>query len=323
MSSPAVLEPDTCSSPTNTLPFGEAFFRRLFDNLYDGVYFVDVHRRILFWNQGAKRLSGYSAEEVLGTYCFNDILNHIDEDGCRLCKGSCPLVYTIENGVPASKRVFLHHKDGRRIAVDVHVMPLRNDRDEIIGGVEIFRDASSVIALETAYKGLRELAEKDPLTGAANRRHLDQMIDAQLDVLNRTGIPFSVILIDVDRFKDINDHWGHAVGDKSLIAFSEALLRTSRRTDLVGRWGGDEFMVILPELQLDAAVAIAQRQCDAVAAAAPADLSDRGMSGSFGVTEAVIGDTPTTLLNRADAALYRCKTQGRNRVESAAASDSR
>jgi diguanylate cyclase (GGDEF)-like protein/PAS domain S-box-containing protein len=316
MSSQSVLYAERQSVAAGELPFGEAFFRRLFDNLYDGVYFVDVHRRILFWNHGAERLSGFRADEVLGSYCHADILGHADEDGCSLCQSSCPLVYTIENAAPASKRVFLRHKDGRRIAVDVHVMPLRNDRDEIIGGVEIFRDASSAIALETAYNGLRELVEKDPLTGVANRRHLDRIIDAQLDVLNRTGIPFCLILIDVDHFKEINDTWGHGVGDKALIAFAEALQRASRRTDLVGRWGGDEFLVVLPELRAKDALMLAERQRAAVAAAAPEEMDRRGLTGSLGVAEAVLGDAPMSLLDRVDSALYRSKSQGRNRVES-------
>jgi diguanylate cyclase (GGDEF)-like protein/PAS domain S-box-containing protein len=315
MDTQSVLDTEQLSVTIESLPFGEAFFRRLFDSLYDGVYFVDVNRRILFWNQAAERLTGFSAAEVLGSYCHDDILGHIDESGNKLCHKCCPLVHTVVTGMPLSKRVFLHHKDGRYIAIDVHVMPLRNDKDEIIGGVEVFRDASSAIALETAYKGLRELVEKDPLTGVANRRHLDRIIDDQLDVLNRTGIPFSVILIDVDRFKDINDNWGHAVGDKALIAFADSLQRVSRRTDLVGRWGGDEFLVILPELRTNEAKLLAQRQCEAVAAAAPEELKQRGLTGSFGVAEAIFGDDVMTVLDRADAALYQAKSKGRNRVE--------
>jgi diguanylate cyclase (GGDEF)-like protein/PAS domain S-box-containing protein len=296
------------------LPFGEAFFRRLFDNLYDGVYFVDTHRRILFWNHGAERLTGFEADDVLGSYCYEDILGHVDENGSSLCHAGCPLVYTIDSGAPGSKRVFLRHKDGRRIAVDVHVMPLRNDKDEIIGGVEIFRDASSAVALETAYNGLRELVEKDPLTGVANRRHLDRIVDAQLDILNRTGIPFCLILIDVDRFKEINDNFGHGVGDQALIAFAESLQQASRRTDLIGRWGGDEFLAILPEVQAKDAAALAERQRAAVVAGTPDELKSRGMTGSFGVAEAVLGDSPMSLLDRVDSALYQSKSQGRNRV---------
>lgn len=317
MSPQMLSDLDQHSFAGGDLPFNEAFFRRLFDNLYDGVYFVDNNRRILFWNRGAERLSGYTAEDVLGSYCYDDFLGHVDENGCSLCRSSCPLLYSIKHGLPTARRVFLHHKDGRRIAVDVHVMPVQNDKGEIIGGVEIFRDASSVIALETAYKGLRELVEKDPLTGVANRRHLDQIVDAQLDLLNRTGIPFSIVLVDIDNFKEINDSCGHSVGDKALIAFAQSLQSASRRTDLVGRWGGDEFLIVLPELELKDALRVAERQRAAVINVTPAEMQERRLAGSFGVAEGVLGDSPMMLLDRVDAALYRAKSEGRNRVAGA------
>ena len=145
------------------VPLGRAaavrrdFFRELFQHLYDGVYFVDRSRRILFWNRSAEILSGYSAEEVVGNYCSAEILQHCDASGCELCHGACPLQESIDSGEPCCRRVFLRHKDGRRIAVDVHVMPLRDPEDRIIGGVEVFRDASASIALEDAYRKVREL----------------------------------------------------------------------------------------------------------------------------------------------------------------------
>ncbi len=319
MCSQAVLEPNAEHGPKpiapGEIPFGQDFFRRLFDNLYDGVYFVDTNRRILFWNHGAERLSGYSSDEVLGSYCHANILNHVDENGTHLCEEGCPLVYTVSSGLPVSKRVFLRHKDGRRIAIDVHAMPLRNDAGDIIGGVEIFRDASSAVALETAYGKLRELAERDPLTGAANRRYLDQILASQIDLLQRTGIPFSLIMADIDHFKQVNDTWGHAIGDKALVAFAERLQASCRRTDLVGRWGGEEFLIVLPEQKLEAATALAGRLQRATADCAPEELRERGLTGSFGVTEAILGDTSASVMERVDAAMYRAKSLGRNRVE--------
>lgn len=297
------------------IPFGEQFFRRLFDNLYDGVYFVDRNRRILFWNSGAHRLTGYTADEVLGSYCNANILNHTDENGYQLCKEDCPLVATINSGSPTSKRVFLRHKDGRRIAVDVHVMPLRNDVGDIIGGVEIFRDASSFVALEHAYGKLRELAEKDPLTGVANRRHLDAILDAHVSLLHRTGIPFSVIMADIDHFKEVNDTWGHPVGDKVLITVADQMQQTCRRTDCIGRWGGEEFLVILPEQPLVEAAILADRLRLAVSAKTPPEVEQRGLTASFGVAEAVLSDTAASLIERVDTALYLAKEQGRNCVE--------
>jgi len=296
--------------------FEDDFFRRLLDNLYDGVYFVDTQRRILFWNLGAERLSGYKAAEVVGRFCHDNILNHVDESECSLCKNGCPLTYSITEGQPIAQRVFLRHKDGRRIAVDVQVMPLRNEEDEIIGGVEIFRDASSSVALETAYGRIREVAEKDPLTGVANRRYLDGVLDSQVKLFKRTGIPFSLIMVDIDHFKQVNDTWGHLTGDKALIAFSGRLQEVCRRSDILGRWGGEEFLIILPEQRLHEAVATAERLQTTVAeSAAPEELGDRKLTGSFGVTKAILGDTNTSILGRVDDALYRAKLLGRNRVE--------
>ena len=305
---PKLLLPDGIRS-------GEHFFRKLLDSLYDGVFFVDTHRKILFWNVGAEQLSGYAAKDVVGTHCYANILNHVDGNGCQLCKDSCPLVHTINTGLPASNRVFLRHKDRRRVAVDVHVMPLRDDRGEIIGGVEVFRDASSFVALENAYDNLRQVAEKDPLTDVANRRHLDRMLDSQLQLLKRTGVPFSAILVDIDHFKKVNDTWGHPVGDKALIGFSRGLTETCRQTDIIGRWGGDEFMTILPGQRLDSAAAMAERLRAATANSAPEEIGSHGMTGSFGVTEAILGDTADRIIKRVDEALYQAKSLGRNRVE--------
>lgn len=302
-------------APTpDELPFGPAFFERLFDSLYDGVYFVDHARRILYWNRGAEQLTGYARDEVVGSYCYDNILDHLDVGGCNLCQTGCPLVDTIRDGRPITGRVFLRHKDGRRIAVDVHVMPLYNDRGEIIGGVEVFRDASSTVALESAYNRLRTLAEKDPLTGVANRRFLDGALAEQIAMLERTGIPFSVVLIDLDHFKSVNDEHGHGVGDQALVRFARLLDTLCRGTDVAGRFGGEEFLLILPGSRLEAAALVAERVRRAVPEATPREMGGR-LTASLGVAEAVVGDTAETLLARADAALYRAKHNGRDRVE--------
>lgn len=320
MSSQAIQDWEPRAISPDDLPLGSEFYRELLDNLYDGVYFVDTHRQIRYWNHGAERLTGYSAEQVVGSYCYTNILNHVDESGRQLCKVGCPLVHAIETASPASNRVFLRHKDGRRIAVDVCVMPLQSDQGEIIGAVEVFRDASSVVALEAAYTKLRELAERDSLTGLANRRHLDQVLDGQVELFRRTGIPFSIIMADVDHFKQINDTLGHPAGDRALTSFAGWLKKTCRRSDIVGRWGGDEFLMILPEQGLEHAVGKAERLQKAVAHSAPEEIRDLGMTGSFGATEVVLGDVVASILQRADEALYQAKSLGRNRVEAVSGS---
>lgn len=114
----------------------------ILNDMFDGVYIVDRHRRILFWNKGAEEITGYSAEEVEGKWCGDDVLNHIDEDGNLMCKSACPLTETIATGARATKKAYPRHRSGRRFPTMTHAAPIRNAQGEIIAGVEVFRDIS-------------------------------------------------------------------------------------------------------------------------------------------------------------------------------------
>ncbi|WP_169978346.1 GGDEF domain-containing protein [Tautonia rosea] len=296
-------------------PFGSKFFERLLDRLYDGVYFVDRNRTILYWNQAAERLSGYASSEVVGHACQDNILCHTDCRGTPLCSRACPLLQAIQEDEPTSARVFLKHRKGHRVAVDVSVMPIYDDDGQNVGAVEIFRDASPVVALESAYRQMRELAEKDTLTGAINRRQAMEILEQQVKLLRNSGIPFALIMADLDHFKLVNDTFGHAVGDAALIAFETCLEQQSRGSDIVARIGGEEFLVILPSLDVSHAHRIAERLRKNVAKIRIPDPESLRLSASFGVVEAAPHESLDHLLARVDAALYRAKRMGRDLVE--------
>lgn len=304
------------SDIADAIPFGPDFFRELLQNLYDGVYFVDCERRILFWSRSAEHLSGYSAEEVLGSFCHDGLLQHANEEGCILCRSACPLQESIDRGEPRCGRVFLRHKSGRRVVVDVQVVPVRGDNNEIVGGIEVFRDASSSLALENAVHTLKEQANKDPLTNAANRRCTDRFLAEQLEIIKRTSIPLSVVLADIDHFKNVNDRWGHAAGDAALKLFASQLQQGCRQNDLVARFGGEEFLVLMPGATLAAAEQSATRWRDSVSRIPIESLDGNSITASFGVAEATHMDTAKSLIERVDRALYRAKAHGRNCVES-------
>jgi len=303
---------------TDERPFGSHFTDKLLENLYDGVYFVDCDRRILYWNKGAERISGYSESEVVGNFCHANILDHVNEEGHHFCHSGCPLVEAVARGTSTVTRVLLKHRDGRRIPVDISVMPAIDAQGRVLGGVEIFRDASSAVALETTLNEMRELAERDPLTGVANRRHLDKMLLLQHEVLRRTGQPFSVIMADIDHFKRINDTFGHQVGDQALIRFAHELEELCRPNDIVGRFGGEEFLVILRDTRLTDALVVADRMRRAIHRASPNEMAPERMTASFGVAAADQKETTQDLTHDVDAALYRAKTSGRNCVRFAA-----
>jgi diguanylate cyclase (GGDEF)-like protein/PAS domain S-box-containing protein len=289
--------------------------KRMLDQLHEAVYFVDTTRCIRYWNEAAERLTGYQRDEVTGRLCFDHVLGHMDRSGCALCHRDCPLVRSMVEGRAVSERLNLQHKEGRRILVEVRVTPVRNDNGCIIGAVEVFRDATSSVVVECAYRQVRQEADRDPLTGLANRRYLDRMLVQYLESLESAGQPLSLIMADLDHFKRINDTLGHEVGDTALVRFAKVLQDQCRPGELVARFGGEEFVVLVPSHPLETAVQIAERLRVSSAKASPEGLGSKQLTASFGAAEAIPGETSAQLLRRVDAALYRAKARGRNRVE--------
>ncbi|HKE01054.1 MAG TPA: GGDEF domain-containing protein, partial [Planctomycetota bacterium] len=161
------------------------------------------------------------------------------------------------------------------------------------------------------FRRAQDLAVTDALTGVANRRALVDALVAAAAAHAAGGAPFSVAMFDLDHFKRINDELGHLGGDRVLREVAEALKRTVRSVDLVGRFGGEEFCVLLADATLPEALAVAERARAAIAALGRATVS-------AGVAQHRDAEAVEPLLARADAALYRAKETGRNRIESAA-----
>lgn len=155
-------------------------------------------------------------------------------------------------------------------------------------------------------------ATTDPLTGLPNRRWLDDELDRHLALVRRHPHPLSAVLIDVDQFKDVNDQFGHDMGDRALVEIADRLRRTVRATDLLGRWGGEEILLVAPHTDHDAALELAER-CRAGIADTPLPGVGR-VTASFGVATLVEDDDARSLLRRADLALYTAKRNGRDRV---------
>ncbi len=288
----------------------------LLDNLSDGVYFVNPERQITFWNSAAERITGFSKAEVLGKRCADNLLRHVDDRGNALCEGACPLAYTLRDRQLRSASVFLHHKTGFRLPVAVGVAPIIDQRDKVIGAVEIFRDNSASIAALQKLREMEYLAYLDTLTRIANRAYLETFMVAKFNELRRLGWSFGVIFADVDRFKEINDTFGHQAGDLALQMVAQTLLKNCRSFDLVGRWGGEEFLCVISNLKdVHQIIDIAERM-RALVESSWVSLPDCSfhITISLGVALARIQDSPETLVERADRLMYRSKTEGRNRV---------
>lgn len=291
------------------------FYRSILDNLYDGVYFVDSERRITYWSRGAERIAGYPSGEVVGSRCAEGILVHVDERGNSLCGNGCPLVATMADGEPREAAVYLHHREGHRVPVLVRSAPLYGPSGDIEGAVETFSDNSAALAaIEHLEELNRELIE-DPLTGVGNRRFLDMKLRSCRFESQITGRPFGVLLADVDKFKDINDVFGHGVGDRALRMTAETLRNGIRQSDHLGRWGGDEFLIILTGLSEETLAEVGEKVRVLVEnSTLEAAGGGVAVTVSIGATMSRPDETHEELLERVDRLLYQAKERGRNAV---------
>lgn len=292
----------------------EYLYKEILDNLYDGVYFVDRDRRITYWNKGAQRITGYRAEEVVGRRCADNVLTHVDAGGNLLCDGCCPVSDTLKDGKYRSADVFLLHSDGHRIPISVRVAPIRDDKGSIIGAVEIFTDNTQHAAAIERVQEFERLAYIDQLTGVANRRYAEISLSARHEELQRYGWPFGIAFIDIDRFKDINDRHGHQVGDEVLKMVAKTLANSVRAFDVIGRWGGEEFIAILANIDIEELKASANRFRALIEKSRLPGPPHVKVTVSIGATLARPEETPTELVARADRLMYRSKDLGRNCV---------
>lgn len=172
--------------------------------------------------------------------------------------------------------------------------------------------------LRPQLKAMQNLALSDPLTGVANRRRGEELLAQEIARAERYGHPLSVVMFDLDHFKRVNDTHGHAVGDALLRAVTHVVEKQLRAADHLARWGGEEFLVIAPELGDRRAVQVAERMRDQISQLHIPGHRQMSQTASFGVAFYRAGDTPHGLVQRADEALYAAKNGGRNRVEQAA-----
>lgn len=293
----------------------ETFYQNLLENLYDGVYFVDRNRLITYWNKGAESLTGYSSSSALGKTCDDNFLSHVDDEGINLCLVGCPLKEAIENGNSSEAEIYLHHRDGHRVPVTIKVFPIYDNWGAISGAVEIFSDNSSHVANKRRIDELQELALLDPLTQIGNRRYLEMTLESKLAESVRYNTQIALFFIDIDDFKKINDTHGHDVGDETLRVAARTLSTVIRPMDVLGRWGGEEFLAAASNINKEAVKAIADRFRSFIEGSSVRMDNERlPFTVTIGATIARHNDDLVTVVKRADQLMYEGKEKGKNRV---------
>jgi diguanylate cyclase (GGDEF)-like protein/PAS domain S-box-containing protein len=288
----------------------------ILDSISEGVYAVDLERRITSWNKGAERISGYSSEEVVGRNCSDGILGHVDGKGRALCQDGCPLAGSMADGLPREVNMFLRHRDGHRVPISAKTIPIIGPEGRPSGCVEIFSDRSDRSRLLSGLEALRKESLTDALTGLGNRRFADLSLERSFERLRRDRTTFGILLFDIDHFKTINDENGHSSGDRVLRMIGWTLANAVRRMDSAARWGGDEFIIVVPGVTLTVLAEIAERTRTLVERGEIILAGDKrvGVTVSMGGTMVRESDDAETLVSRADGRLYECKMAGRNRT---------
>jgi diguanylate cyclase (GGDEF)-like protein/PAS domain S-box-containing protein len=305
---------NTVPSPLCGVKAESLFEAKLLENMCDAVIFIDVAGRVTLWNRGAERLTGIAADSVCGQIWHPALLSMSDEKGESIGDADCPVNTVLKSGVHLLRRLTIVARMGRPVAVDTHVIPVAGDDGIITGGILMFHDASSETTLERRCMNLYDKATNDPMTQVANRAEFDRVHEMFVEVHLQRQIPCSLIICDLDRFKQVNDTFGHQAGDEAIKCLAALLKSSCRPGDLVARYGGEEFVVLCTDCDNATAARRTEQIRMNLCHMPRLKMGSRQVTASFGVTEIQPGDTPETMLRRADRALLLAKAKGRNCV---------
>lgn len=277
----------------------------------DAVVIIDATHVIISFNTGAERMFGYPAKEVIGERL--DVLLperfQLQHDVMVDEFGQTPDL-TRAMG-QRNRQIYGRRKDGNEFVASAQIMRVGDAGHRYYAA--ILRDVSESKKTE---EELLRLAATDPLTGALNRREFTLLADREALRSNRYHHALSLLMMDLDQFKRLNDTYGHAAGDKVLQRFTTLCTNTLRNVDIFGRWGGEEFVALLPETDIEGAAVIGERLRKLVAESV-LTYHDHKINFTVSVGIAQYKDGETSLggpLGRADSAIYDAKKAGRNRI---------
>lgn len=289
--------------------------KSLLDSLSGGICAIDRDRVITYWNKTTETLTGHKNSDTMGKCCRDDILMYVDEQGRGVCENECMATGTMNDGSPRSMEVYAHHKKGYRVPVLVRILPLKNIDGQIIGAIEELHDNSSKLEYVRKIEELEKCALLDSLTGLVKRRGLEMNLRTMFDIMHRYGWSYGVFLVDIDGLKRVNDLYGSEIGDAVIKMVSKTILHSVRASDMVGRWGGEEFMVI--------AMNVAENHLYTIANKIRVLNEQSGffvgsdairVTVSVSATVAQSKDTVDSLLKRINHLMHQAKSSGKNCV---------
>lgn len=291
-----------------------------FDVLTESVVLLDNGERIVLANRAFGKVVGKDSNELLG--------KRLDEYSWASVPPAPPLTTLPwktarkEKCVELDFPIMLPNASGKLLKFRMNCTPILNEQEQVQGALVSLADVTkleeTIVALESSKADLESLAMRDPLTGIFNRRALFEAFEDLYSVGSSEETDFGCIMADIDHFKSFNDRFGHAVGDQVIQVVAQILSTTIRPTDIIGRYGGEEFCILLPGQSPEGVAKAAERLRLAISARANQAVrttGDNKITMSFGVSCFSLGATgPLELVEQADKALYAAKQAGRNQV---------
>jgi len=283
------------------------------DSIGDAVLTTDLQGKVSYLNRQAEKMTGWSREEAVG-HPLTEVFSIVDGTTRQVVANPAKVAITQNQTVGLANNCILIRRDGLELAINDSAAPIHDRDGQVIGAVLVFEDVSESRAMTLK---MSHLARHDFLTGLPNRMLLTERLSQAIGLAQRHHRQVALLFIDLDCFKNINDSLGHTIGDQLLQSVGERLLATVRATDTVCRQGGDEFVILLPEIeQPQDAAHIAQKLLDAFAV--PHLIGGQELHITLSIGISVYPDDGVDLdavLQNADTAMYHAKTNGRNNFQ--------
>jgi len=279
-------------------------FRNVLDSLQTGVCMADRTGKILFWNQGAERITGHMRHEVVGRFRRETILGQCNGQGCVACGATCPLTRTMHEGKPQEARIQLRHKKGHPVHVLMRLVPIRDARGSVIAIAESFDAQNFARERERNRNTLAAHGCMDDITDVPNHEFTRFHLSKNLASLAQYQLPFGVLVIQVNRLEHFRSAYGRQAADAVLRVVAQTMRNAFRPSDFMGRWADDQFVAILINCANSGVEHTCARIRKMVTCASLRWWSDElTVTTSVGYASAQAGDTIESLLQRAQSKL--------------------
>jgi len=233
--------------------------RSILDSLPLGLCVVDLQKRIVFWSDGAEQLTGHLRHEVIGHSCIGEALLHCDQPGCEFCKEDCPVARAMKTSHTAETVGFLHHKSGYEIPVLIRAVPVHNPHGSIIGAAETFEPMQPEAGDDRRENNLKVSGCSDEVTGIATKVLMRSRLRKTLQNFIEVHVPFGILALRVEGLQHFRARLGTEAAFALLRVMARSLQSSLWTTDWIGRWGEDQFLVILNGCHKEAMPAIRER----------------------------------------------------------------